>query len=188
MVRNLCPTIQILSEFQSADISKNVVVWVCCSSLATLDSICAKLKLEIEPDWKARRVQLHCSACWVASSLGNVKKANCIIFPFPWPGPKNAGKFAKSRKKKLSSAIASGVQDTCLSHQRESNQTDILFSINQVSKARQSTSFDINAVVTVVELMHSFLMEYHKSRFNAAKIMAAVLTGEVSSLPAFPWA
>lgn len=30
-------------------------------------------------------------------------------------------------------------------------------------------------------------MEYHKSRFNAAKIMAAVLTGEVSSLPAFPW-
>lgn len=91
-------------------------------------------------------------------------------------------------EKKMSSAIASGVQDTCLSHQRESNQTDILFSINQVSKARQSTSFDINAVVTVVELMHSFLMEYHKSRFNAAKIMAAALTGEVSSLPAFPWA
>ena len=118
---------------------------------------------------------------------GQCKKVNCPVFPFPWPGPKNAGKLAKSRKK-WSFAIASGIQDTCLSHQRESDQTDILFSINQVSKARQSISFDINAVVTVVELMHSFLMEYHKSQFNAAKIMAAVLTGEVSSLPAFPWA
>lgn len=119
---------------------------------------------------------------------GLCKKVNCLVFPFPWPGPKNAGKLAKSRGKKWSFAGASGIQDTCLSHQRVRDQTDILFSINQVSKARQSTSFDINAVVTVVELMHSFLMEYHKSRFNAAKIMAAVLTGEVSSLPEFQWA
>lgn len=101
---------------------------------------------------------------------------------------KECSKISQEEQKKWSFAIASGIQDTCLSHQRESDQTDILFSINQVSKARQSTSFDINAVVTVVELMHSFLMEYHKSRFNAAKIMAAVLPGEVSSLPAFPWA
>lgn len=31
-------------------------------------------------------------------------------------------------------------------------------------------------------------MEYHKSRFNAAKIMATALTEEVGSLPVFPWA
>lgn len=100
MVRNLCPAIQILSEFQCAEISKYaelfefaVQVW------PTLDSICGKLKLEIEPDWKARRVLLRCSACWVASSLGNVKKSTVLFFLFHGQGQRMQENLPRIEKK-----------------------------------------------------------------------------------------
>jgi len=87
MVRNLYPAIKILTGFQSVVISRSVVVSILSLSLDHCgDSVCAKFKLEIELEQKARRVLLCCSACWVASSLGNVKKSTVFFLLFHGQG------------------------------------------------------------------------------------------------------
>lgn len=95
MVRNVCVTIRILTGFQSVVTSESVVASVWPAVVIALVQ-CSSLELE----WKGRKVQLHCSAYWVASFLGNVKKKSTVLFfLFHDQGQRMQENYPRVRKK-----------------------------------------------------------------------------------------
>lgn len=92
------------------------------------------------------------------------------------------------RRTKLSSLLLARAETACLSYQCYVKEARGIYSLPSIKSAKSRSSLPLTSRWRwqLQSLMHSFLMEYHKSGFRAAKVKAAILVEEMAAFPESP--